>query len=597
MKTHRRRLGRAAGAVALSAAAAVLGTAAFLAVGAADAGSAPSLLVAAAGACAAAAAALGAASVAGMRVLVDALERLGVGAGSVGEDRVELASLVAMADRRVARLDALAGLDAFVSFVNADVAALQRSAVKFDLFSSDILFSSRNLAGQAERQLEMLANLRKKAAEYYEAMERTNAELAKLSASVRENAAGAADVGRLAAESGRGLETLVGKAAASVEDARRGAAAVDAATKAADGMGNLVRRLAATAEREAEEARRIGESLRAIEDIVERTHVLATNASIEAARAGQRGAGFAVIAQEVRALAASSRDALAEMGVVLGSVAKGIDESAALSGEISAAAEGLGTAVGRSRETFSAIEGRVGELKVGTGDFAAVFAQQVEASGRSTKSALEAAELIAGFESSSRARAADYRAIDEAAGESLRGAEEARRSARVLAQLASYLKVGGAERNKVLRKYVVDEKAAEESKGRKVARETLLYNLELLDASGGSLGHLGDLSVAGLLILTDRTLSKDEVIDLRAVLPLSAEGEKEVPFRVRVRRIETDCDGLRAGCSFEDAASKARAGELLAHLSIESLSNPAAARAASFGDPAEDDGAADLEEL
>ena len=62
-----------------------------------------------------------------------------------------------------------------------------------------------------------------------------------------------------------------------------------------------------------EAMRTITEKVSLIEDIAYQTKILALNASIEAGRAGEHGKGFTVVADEVRELAASSRDSAGEI--------------------------------------------------------------------------------------------------------------------------------------------------------------------------------------------------------------------------------------------------------------------------------------------
>lgn len=104
-------------------------------------------------------------------------------------------------------------------------------------------------------------------------------------------------------------------------------------TQIMDGIREQAEAVATNVISLSEKTQAIGEIITTVNDIAEQSHLLALNAAIQAAVAGEQGRSFSVVANEMKNLAAQSKQATIQVRGILGDIQKGITTSVMLTEE------------------------------------------------------------------------------------------------------------------------------------------------------------------------------------------------------------------------------------------------------------------------
>ncbi|KAA8681735.1 methyl-accepting chemotaxis protein [Vibrio gigantis] len=128
------------------------------------------------------------------------------------------------------------------------------------------------------------------------------------------------------------------------------------------------------------DVKNIASILGVIRGIAEQTNLLALNAAIEAARAGEQGRGFAVVADEVRALASKTQDSTGEIQSMIERLEQGAQQAVGVMNESKISGEKTIIQAGTAASSLSEIRNSIGMMNEMNTQIATAASQQSQVS-------------------------------------------------------------------------------------------------------------------------------------------------------------------------------------------------------------------------
>ncbi len=214
--------------------------------------------------------------------------------------------------------------------------ALDAGSNEISAAATQVSSSSQSLAEGANEQAASL--------------EETSASLEEIGSMTKRNAESAQSAQTLSAQT----RTAAEQGAARTEEMQEAMGAIQAASNE---MGSAIADIKKSSDN-------VSKIIKTIDEIAFQTNILALNAAVEAARAGEAGAGFAVVAEEVRSLAQRSAAAAKETAQMIeasvAQSARGVD----VNGKVTLQIEAIGTKSKAVRESLTEIVAKAREVDI-----------------------------------------------------------------------------------------------------------------------------------------------------------------------------------------------------------------------------------------
>lgn len=195
-------------------------------------------------------------------------------------------------------------------------------------------------------------------------IEETSASLEQISATTQQNADRAGDADRLMKE----------------------------ARQTADRADRAMEELASSMDLIAKSSQQVAGVLKQIDEIAFHTNILALNAAVEAARAGEVGAGFSVVANEVRSLAHRAADAARDSGATIEKTLQDVSRGVELAAHAHSAFRDVAAKISSGTQLVSQIAVSSGEQARGIAQIGQAIARIESLTERNVATAQETAE-------------------------------------------------------------------------------------------------------------------------------------------------------------------------------------------------------------
>ncbi|SDT99787.1 Methyl-accepting chemotaxis protein (MCP) signalling domain-containing protein [Verrucomicrobium sp. GAS474] len=323
---------------------------------------------------------------------------------------------------------------ALVGFVAAGIYTYRSLSVSLHRVISTISTASEQTAASAAQLAQSSQQIAEGASGQAASLEETSASMEEISSIVK----GTSDNAALS-------KALAGEARASAEASVQ---RMGELTHGVHDVQDASRKMTASMDEIKASSDSISKIIKTIDEIAFQTNILALNAAVEAARAGEAGAGFAVVAEEVRSLAQRSAEAAKETSAIIEDSIQRSVTGVAINQQVGRKLEEIGRKAGEVDVTLKAIfekivkaDGAMGEI-VSQCKEEAEGIQQINTAvsdvDRATQSNAAAAEEASGMARELQnqsdilnASIADLVAVVEGGGEGRSGHAPAARAVRV----------------------------------------------------------------------------------------------------------------------------------------------------------------------